>query len=304
MSERAIRQRAEHLASTLPPLLVAAERVAATVAQGVHGRRRVGSGESFWQFRRHEQGDGAGAIDWRQSAKSDRLFVRQNEWEAAQSVWLWRDSSPSMRYQSQFGPCEKLERATLLLLAVAALLVRGGERIALLTEEGAEGGTPASGQAALTRLAEALLAASDEALLATSDNVQAASLPPIRRLPPHGTIVLFGDFLGPIEEMDAVVREYAEAGIQGHLVQVLDPSEEDLPFSGRTQFQGMEGEGSMIVGRVQSLRGAYGERFESHKEALIRLTKAAGWSFTVHRTETPPQVPLLVLYQAVADGLG
>lgn len=296
MSERAIRQRAEHLASTLPPLLVAAERVAATVAQGVHGRRRVGSGETFWQFRRHEQGDGAGAIDWRQSAKSDRLFVRQNEWEAAQSVWLWRDSSPSMRYQSRFGPCEKLERATLLLLAVAALLVRGGERIALLTDEGAEGGTPASGQAALTRLAEALLAISNEA--------GAASLPPIRRLPPHGTIVLFGDFLGPIAEIDAVVREYAEAGIHGHLVQVLDPSEEDLPFSGRTQFQGTEGEGSMIVGRVQSLRGAYGERFESHKDALTRLTKAAGWSFTVHRTETPPQVPLLVLYQALADGLG
>ncbi len=48
-----LRQRAEALAATLPPLLVAAERVAATVAQGVHGRRRAGMGESFWQFRRY-----------------------------------------------------------------------------------------------------------------------------------------------------------------------------------------------------------------------------------------------------------
>ena len=45
-----IHQRAELLAERLPPLLVAAERVAMTVAQGVHGRRRVGVGETFWQF--------------------------------------------------------------------------------------------------------------------------------------------------------------------------------------------------------------------------------------------------------------
>jgi uncharacterized protein (DUF58 family) len=296
MSERAIRQRAEHLASTLPPLLVAAERVAATVAQGVHGRRRVGSGETFWQFRRYQHGDGAQAIDWRQSAKTDRLFVRQNEWEAAQNVWLWRDSSPSMRYQSRFGPCEKLERASLLLLAIAALLVRGGERIARLTPEGVDGGTPATGQAALTRMAEGLM-------LDSQDTAAGASIPPIRRLPRHAHVVFFGDFLGPIEEIDAVVREYAEAGVQGHLVQVLDPSEEDLPFSGRTQFQGTEGEGSLIVGRAQSLRQEYHQRFSSHAEALQHLTMAAGWSHTVHRTETPPQSPLLGLYQAVAEGL-
>ncbi|HIP80173.1 MAG TPA: DUF58 domain-containing protein, partial [Kiloniellaceae bacterium] len=41
-----LRHRAEQLAATLPPLLVAAERVASTVAQGVHGRRRVGQGET------------------------------------------------------------------------------------------------------------------------------------------------------------------------------------------------------------------------------------------------------------------
>ena len=49
-------RRAEALGARLPPLLVAAERVAATVAQGVHGRRRVGQGDSFWQFRRFVAG--------------------------------------------------------------------------------------------------------------------------------------------------------------------------------------------------------------------------------------------------------
>ena len=100
--ERALplRIRAEQTAAALPPLLVAAERVAATVAQGVHGRRRVGQGEAFWQFRQYQPGDAAARIDWRESAKSQRLYVRETEWEAAQSVWLWRDASASMDYSS------------------------------------------------------------------------------------------------------------------------------------------------------------------------------------------------------------
>src|SRR4051812_34764592 len=101
-------QRAEHLASRLPPLLVLAERVAATVAQGVHGRRRVGQGETFWQFRRYQPGDSAEDIDWRQTAKTDRIFVRETEWEASQSVWIWRDASPSMRWRSTNKLPEKI----------------------------------------------------------------------------------------------------------------------------------------------------------------------------------------------------
>jgi uncharacterized protein (DUF58 family) len=99
-SPAAIQHRAEQLAARLPPLLVEAERVATTVAQGVHGRRRVGQGETFWQFRQYQPGDAPQRIDWRESAKSQRVYVRETEWEAAQSVWLWRDGSPSMNWTS------------------------------------------------------------------------------------------------------------------------------------------------------------------------------------------------------------
>src|SRR5919202_4758942 len=140
---------AEQLAARLPPLLVAAERVAATVAQGVHGRRRVGQGDSFWQFRQYQPGDAPQRIDWRESAKSQRLYVRETEWEAAQSVWLWRDPSPSMDYASSAALPTKRARADLLLLALVALLVRGGERATLL----GSGMPPLSGRVALNRIA-------------------------------------------------------------------------------------------------------------------------------------------------------
>src|ERR1700756_4719352 len=140
-------RRAEAVGARLPPLLVSAERIAATVAQGVHGRRRGGQGDSFWQFRPFITGDTLSRIDWRQSAKSDRAFVRETEWEAAQTVCLWRDSSPSMQWRSRFAPATNHERASLLLLALASLLLRGGERV-MMIEPGAR---PVSGRVGLER---------------------------------------------------------------------------------------------------------------------------------------------------------
>lgn len=285
-------QRAEQLASALPPLLVAAERIAATVEQGVHGRRRVGPGETFWQFRRYEPGDPAQKIDWRQSAKSDRVFVREMEWAAAQSVWLWRDGSASMRYRSVDALPQKIERADLVTLALAALLVRGGERVALL------GGDwpPASGRAALHRLALQLAYGEAEAA--------GESLPPVEPLPRHANLVLVGDFLSPLEAVEPVLRRFAQRGVQGHLLQVLDPAEESLPFAGRIRFLGVEGEGETLLSRVETVRQAYVERLRAHCEGLAALTRAIGWSFSTMRTDRPPQTALLALYLLMSEPRG
>ena len=112
------REEAESIAAALPPLLVSAERLASGVWLGVHGRRKAGMGETFWQFRRYRVEDPSTLIDWRQSAKSQHLYVREREWEAAETVWLWRDGSLSMRYASHRNVPEKWERATVLALAL------------------------------------------------------------------------------------------------------------------------------------------------------------------------------------------
>ena len=283
----ALRQRAEQLASTLPPLQVAAERIALTVAQGVHGRRRVGQGETFWQFRRYHAGDLINKIDWRKSAKSQYLFVREMEWAAAQSVWLWRDGSASMRYRSDGSLPEKLERAELLTIAVAALLVRGGERIALL----GSGRRPATGQSALNRTALQLL----------RPGVQKDSLPAIEELPRHAHVVFVGDFLSPLAEIENMVRGFSDQGVHGHLLQVLDPAEELLPFMGRVQFEGLEGEGRLLLSRVESVRTDYARKFEDHHQGLLSIARAVGWTYARTRTDSSPQTALLALYRQLAD---
>jgi uncharacterized protein (DUF58 family) len=286
-----LRDRAEQAAAGLPPLLVAAERVAATVAQGVHGRRRVGQGETFWQFRQYQPGDSAARIDWRESAKSQRLYVRESEWEAAQSVWLWRDASPSMAYSSAgYVPGgdwpTKRDRAELLLLALASLLVRGGERLALL----GSGLMPLFGRIALSRLAE----------LIGHAPMPAASLPAFEPLPQAAQLVLFGDFLSPLEAVRTAVTRFAAAGIKGHLLQIADPAEEDLPFDGRVRFEGVEERGDVTIGRVEDIRAAYGERFRRHRDGLAEIARAVGWTFGFHRSDRPPHLALLALYGALS----
>ena len=289
-----LRDRAEQAAATLPPLLVAAERVATTVAQGVHGRRRVGQGETFWQFRQYEPGDAATRIDWRESAKSQRLYVRETEWEAAQSVWLWRDSSSSMDYTSAgyiAGAAwpTKRDRAELILVALASLLVRGGERLTLL----GSGVAPMTGRVALSRLVQ-LIERPD------GGGAAAAGLPLFEPLPRMGQLVLIGDFLAPLDRVNAAVGQFAGAGLKGHLVQIVDPAEEDLPFAGRVRFEGVEEPDELVISRVETVRGDYARRFREHRQGLADIARAVGWTFGHHRTDRAPHLALLALHAVLS----
>jgi uncharacterized protein (DUF58 family) len=277
---------AEQLAAPLPPLLVEADRIAATVVQGVHGRRRVGTGEAFWQFRRYGPEDPASSIDWRQSAKSQHLFVRENEWEAAESVWFWRDASASMNYRSDLATQTKVERATLLVLALASLLVRAGERIALM----GEAFPPATGRVPLRRVAHAL----------TTKVETAGDLPPETLLPRYAKMVMIGDCIAPIDAIAEFVTRHRDRGVTGHILQVLDPVEEDLPFSGRIRFEGIEDARDLTFGRTENIRTAYRDRLAAHRAAITEVSQRNGWTFSMHRTDRSAAAALLALYGALS----
>src|SRR5215472_2533498 len=119
------------LAAQMPRLILEARRVAATIIHGLHGRRRAGSGENFWQYRRFVSGEPADRVDWRRSARDDHLYVREQEWEAAHTVWLWPDRSASMQFRSSLARDSKLERALVIAFALAEVLIEGGERIGI-----------------------------------------------------------------------------------------------------------------------------------------------------------------------------
>lgn len=282
---RTLVARAEAMGEELPPLLIAAERVAATVAQGVHGRRRVGSGETFWQYRLHSAHDSAHAVDWRRSARSDDLFVRESEWEASQSVWVWADRSPSMAYRADKNRPTKADRAIQLMLAGSAALLNGGERVGLLGRDKQAD----SGRSGLKRLAERYL----------SMPMDDASFPVEVDLPRHSQAILFSDFLAPLETWERRFAAFSEQHVGGLAVQVLDPAEEDLPFSGRARFLGLEEEGEYLAERIETLRPAYRQRLAAHREALRRAARAAGWDLLIHHTDRSAEAGLMAMYGAL-----
>lgn len=283
---------AHGLADRLPDLLIDAKRVAATVAHGIHGRRRSGPGETFWQFRQFQSNDGAQLIDWRRSASSDHLYVREREWEAALTVWLWADMSPSMGFRSHLANVTKRERALVLMLAAAELLVRGGERVAVLGLT-----TPTSSRKATTRILESI---------ATSLGApQTTKSRPPRTTPSRqSSVLLFGDFLAPIEAIRERLDVLAAAGCTGHIVQVLDPAEETLPYEGRTEFYGPSGRERWIADRAESIRTVYRQRLEAHRAEVAALASRLGWTFMLHHTDRPASEPLLALITQLHGAAG
>lgn len=292
-----LRSQAEGLAAALPPLLADAEHLAQTVLLGAHGRRRAGQGDEFWQYRPLTLGDEARMIDWRRSAKSDQHFVREKEWQAAQSVMLWADEAQSMRYSGHPGKrATKAERARLLSLAVAVLLVRAGERVGLARIEA----PPRSGPLQLLRIADALGRAVEAEVAGQPAPDYGA--PRADSLPPQSRAVFFSDFLGDISGTEAALTAAADRGVRGAMLMVLDPVEEEFPFDGRTIFESMGGSLAHETRKAGDLRARYLERLAARKDRLEALARETGWLFGTHHTDSPAQGALLWLYAALERG--
>lgn len=287
-----LEEQAHGLADRLPDLLMEALRISTTVAHGIHGRKRAGPGETFWQFRQLQTMDAATLVDWRRSASSDHLYVREREWEAAHTVWLWPDLSPSMAFKSHLSKATKADRALVLTLALSELLVRGGERIALLGLT-----RPSASRKATTKLAEAIASNAGSPQLT-------ASLPPPERLSRFSGVILFSDFLDPAEPIAARMAELAGNGVSGHVIQILDPAEETLPYDGRTEFVGVEDQERWIADRAETLRTDYRAALLAHRAAIETAAHRLGWSFSVHHTDRPAAEPLLALIMRLGAGGG
>lgn len=275
------------LAARLPHIVLEARRVMAAVT-GLHGRRRAGPGEAFWQFRAFASGEAASRIDWRRSGRDDRLYVREREWEAAHSVHLWIDRSPSMGFVSSLAQSSKAERAMVLGLALADALVESGERVALL------GLTPPR---ASHNIAERLAGA----LLHDSDG-QDLHLPPADALPPLAEAVLITDALVPPAEFEARVAQISARGARGHVLRIVDPVEETFPFTGEAVLEEVGGPRELRVGDTLSWGEVYRRRFAAHGEAIAGACAKRGWSCSLHRTDRPASEAALRVLMLMASG--
>jgi uncharacterized protein (DUF58 family) len=258
-------QDSEALAASLEGILLEARRLAA-FAPGVHGRRRPGEGEAFWQYREHGAQDGLRAVDWRRSARGERLFVREREREAAQTLWLWVDGGPGMQWASAPQLPHKHHRALVLALACAMAVTKSGERAGVLGLEAVHRGPQAG-----ARLAVQLAAAA------------APPQSPAKR----GVLVLASDFLEGEEVWSQRLRAISPGPHGGVLLQIADPAEEDFPFEGRVMLREPGSRREALLGRAESARERYRERLTQHRRAIAALAARYGLGVMLHRTDQP-----------------
>ena len=282
--------RAEALGQTLPPLLAEAEMLASTVMLGEHGRRRAGMGDEFWQYRPAHAGDAARSIDWRRSARVDAHFVREREWQAAQSVTLWVDPSKSMGFTGAKGREAKGDRARLLALALAVLLLRGGERVGL-----AGLAPPRAGRAQIVRLAARLAGRDGGCRLRRARSRRAWSAMAAR----CSCRISWAIWPG----LNRRLARASDRGVQGCAGAGAGPGGRGI--SRLTAARSLNRWAASVSHETQKageLRDRYLARLAERKDRLTALARAVGWHFTTHHTGQPAQSALLWLYRALEGG--
>ncbi len=283
---------ASALAARLPDLLLESRLIANTVASGLHGRRRPGPGETFWQFRRFQMGEPAKRIDWRRSARDDTLYVREKEWEAAHTVWLAIDFSPSMFFRSDLSMEPKIDRAIVLALAATDLLVRAGERVGVCGVQ-----KPTGNRNAAETIAHALAR-----LLGEGRPADIAAIPEPMGMTRFSEIVILSDLYDPVVEIEERAAALAGAGISGHFVSVWDPIETDFPYTGRVEFRDPETAMKLVLGRAETVRESYHARLDERNRRLRLLSDRIGWSLLKTNTGRPAVEALLKLHQRLSEG--
>ena len=277
---------AHALAKRLPRLAMEARRVALTIQSGIHGRRKSGSGETFWQFRPFMQGEAANRIDWRRSSRDDSLYVREREWETAHTIWLWIDQSPSMDFKSDWAIDAKNNHATILGLALADILMRSGERVGLWDH------------AKTTQQRDII---DQLAVLLIDESAQTSELPALRPLDRFHDIVLLTDGLSPLPQWQNVMDELAHKGARGHLVLIRDPAEITLPYEGHYQLHATEGSAHLEIGDAAAFRHHYQQRIAAHRDGLKTLCAQHHWLFHDHCTDKPLLPILLALAEHISQ---
>ena len=263
-----LRSNAEQTASRVPDIKTSAIQTAFQILHGHNPKRKAGSGEAFWQFREYQPGDLPREIDWKQSAKTDRVYIRQKELHTAQTCLFWCKQNADMDFASDNDLSSKHFNASVLALALALIHSRSGEVVGYAGMQ-----RPGHSEKTLGRFEQLLMQDSE------------TSLPDSLEMPRNASFYAFSDFLDPIETIEEAFSSLAERTHNGWLIQVLDPAELDLPYQGRVMFEDMHLQNRNLINNAGDIRGEYRQRIQAHMEQVQKLCTRWGWRYVLHRTD-------------------
>lgn len=245
----------------LPDLLLRADKLANILHTGSHGRKKSGLGERFWQFRGYHHGDDIKRIDWRQSAKSDALYIRQSEWEAAQTALFWLDTRKSMFVKSKPSLFSKYEAACLIASTLALATIKAGENIFNLNAPE----VPANHTAKTCHQHARYWLSAEE-----SKDIVLPHLTIPKSLK-NGCAIILSDGWDDLNEIGHMLKNLRQKCDKVLFIQIHDPIELNLDLSGAIEFEDFSKTDTSLFQNVTDIRSAYKDRVREHLNAFAKM---------------------------------
>ncbi|TVR00498.1 MAG: DUF58 domain-containing protein [Deltaproteobacteria bacterium] len=275
-----------------------ARNVLEGVLAGMHRSPHRGASVEFAEYKEYSPGDEIRHIDWRAWGRTDRYYVKQYEDETNTRGFLLLDGSGSMDFASEGLPT-KWTWASTLVATLAWLLLRQGDAPGLLVFGERPGAwlVPSSRRTQLDDLCRLL----DAREVRGGTNTEAALRQIAERTRFRSIVVLVSDMLDPASEALRVGRILRRRGVEVALFHVLDPAELTLPWEGLARFEGLEGEGDLLVD-PDDIRHAYLETMGRHLASIEEDCRRGDLEYFRVRTDQPVEEAVLRFLRARARG--
>lgn len=279
------------IVAAIDDLELAARLVVEGLRAGAERSPFLGGGAEFQQHRPYQVGDDLKHVDWKASARHDRLLTRQLRETTNATVLLVLDTSASMAFPE--GAHRKFRSAQVAAAALAWLVIEQGHAVGLLTTTSDASAADGVG---LVYVAPRTGRAHRQAVLAALARLEPAAIWPavqtLRRamslLRRRSVLVVLSDFY---DDEEAVRRTLGEAARRGHDVrqwQFVAPEERALPTSGAHEFEDLESGVRCLVNTAQ-VGAAYAA---AHAAFLARCRTGAqrdGIAYALIDTGMPPE---------------
>jgi uncharacterized protein (DUF58 family) len=246
-------------------LLIRARSVVEGAIAGMHRSPHRGSSVEFAEYKEYTPGDEIKHIDWKAFGKFDKYYVKQFEDETNLGCYLLLDGSGSMDFGSE--GVTKLEYARTLAASFAYFLLRQGDAVGALVFDDAPGVflPPSSKNRHLDDVLQVL-----DAIPGTGRTDIARALSSMaERVRRRGIMMIFSDMLDDAERVMNIAKVMRKRRQEVVVFHVMDPAELELPYEGLTIFEGLEGEGELLVD-PDDVREQYGKEIRAHIDAIKR----------------------------------
>lgn len=267
-----------------------ARSVVEGVIAGLHRSALKGASVEFTEYKEYSPGDEIRHIDWRAFGRTDKYFVKQFEDETNLRAFLLVDTSGSMQYGFE-DVVPKFTYATYLAAALAYLFVRQGDAVGLLTFD-EQPGTFVPASSKNSHLDDLFGILEGSVKRGSKTDLTAALTQMAERAPRRSLVFLITDLLDTAEAAMSAAKVLRRRRNEVTIFHVTDPSELTLPFEGLTVFEGLEGDGELLVD-PDDIRDRYREELLAYFDRVERDCRDGDIEYWRVSTETPLDAVIL-----------